>query len=130
MNTAYKHLDTKLRIADLTLGQWAGIGVGILVAVCWGNFVSPFGSYATLVTSVYIGGLPVGAAVLASISEFNVGLLLRSMLAWRRRSGRFVPGPGESSRGYLVKDEPEQARARAEGLRAPQLDLASLWEEA
>jgi hypothetical protein len=35
MNAAYRHLESKTRIAELTLGQWAGIVLGVLVAVAF-----------------------------------------------------------------------------------------------
>jgi hypothetical protein len=128
VNTAYKHLDTKLRIAELTIGQWLSILLGIGVAVAWGKYLSPLGTYPTVVTAIYLGAVPAGAALLASASEIDVWLLIRSALRWRRLDGRFISGPG-TARGYVVREDAEQhARGRS---RPPvrELDLASLWGE-
>ena len=42
MNAAYRHLEAKTRIAELTLGQWAGILAGVLVAVVFALVLKPF----------------------------------------------------------------------------------------
>jgi hypothetical protein len=124
IHVAYKHLDSKLKIADLTLGQWAGIALGVALAIVWGLYVSPLGTYLTFVSAVYIGALPAGASMLASLSEFDLLLLVRSMLAWRRNEGRFVPGAGSTLQGYVV----EQEERDADDADTPELDLAALWE--
>ncbi len=129
MHVAYKHLDSKLRIADLTIGQWLGVATGVGVALGWGMYVCPVGGYLKLASAIYLGALPAGAAMLASMSEFDLLLLVRSAIAWRRREGRLAPGPGSSIRGYVVRPLPEDDPARRVE-QAPDLDLATLWEEA
>jgi hypothetical protein len=126
MNTAYKHLDTKLRIAELTLGQWVGVTVGCGLAIVWGFFLSPLGTYLTIFSTVYVGAIPIGVVVLASYTEFDLGILVRSAIRWRRRDGRFIQGPGPATRGYVVRGEPE---AEHERQREPlALNLEDLWE--
>jgi hypothetical protein len=128
MNLAYKHLDTKLRVADLTVGQWLSVFAGLALAAVWGMYLSPFGTYVTLLSAIYLGGIPVGASLLAGMTEFDLWLLIASAMRWRRREGRFVPGPGDGARGYVVHDDAlEQAAASRRDL--DDLDLASLWEE-
>ncbi len=128
MNLAYKHLDTKLRFAELTIGQWLGVLFGLLLAVLWGFYLSPFGLYITLLSSIYLAGIPVGAALLASATEFNAWLLLRSAIRWRRMDARFTPGPGSGSRGYRIQADPDDDTARTARRTESELDLASLWE--
>ena len=130
MNVAYKHLDTKLRIADMTIGQWMGVGLGLAVAIGWGFYLQPpLGPTLTAVTAVYLGALPAGAALLASMSEFDLLLMVRSAIRWRRHEGRFIPGPGNPVSGYVLRDpEPEETAGKTRE-RAPELDPASLWEE-
>jgi hypothetical protein len=129
MNTAYKHLDSKLRIADLTLGQWVGIIVGVGVGVVWGLYLSPLGTYLTLATAVYLGAIPAAAALLASMSEFHLWLLLRSAFPWRRLDGRFVSGPGSSARGYVVSEDADGRDTRSGSGPVRELDPAALWSE-
>lgn len=125
MNLAYKHLEAKLRVAELSLGQWAGIALGGLLAIAWGVYVSPFGSTLTLISAVYVGGLPAGAVVLAGVSELDVWLLVRSALAFRRSPGRYRPGPGTVA-GYRVVPEPAETGERPMSPGA--LDAIELWE--
>jgi hypothetical protein len=128
MNIAYKHLDAKLRIAELSIGQWIGAIVGAVVGICWGVYVSPFGPTVTLTSAIYLAALPAGAAFLANAGEFSLWLLIRSALAWRRREGRFLPGPGASAHGYVVTAAAGGVGGAAS--RAPvDLDLATLWGE-
>jgi hypothetical protein len=129
MNTAYKHLDSKLRIAELTIGQWLGVLLGLGLAIAWGVYISPFGSTLTLTSSVYVGALPVGAVLLGSSTELDPVLLVRSAIAWRRADGRFVPGPGHSASGYVVTGDSHREAARRHRQASPPPPLAALWEE-
>jgi hypothetical protein len=127
VNTAYKHLDSKLRIAELTLGQWVGVIAGLAIAIVWGVYLSPLGSTLTTVTAVYIAALPAAAALFARLTEFNPCLVIRSAITWRRLEGRFIAGPGESVNGDVVTEEPIAAATQRADIG--ELDLASLWEE-
>jgi hypothetical protein len=130
VNSAYKHLDAKLRIAELTIGQWLCVALGGAIAVGWGFYLRPpLGPTLTAVTAVYLGALPAGAALLASFSEFDLFLLVRSAIRWRRREGRFTPGPGSSIHGYLLHTEDQDAPRRPQHRPAPDLDLTTLWED-
>jgi hypothetical protein len=126
INTAYKHLDSRLRIAELTIGQWTGIFAGVVIALVYGYFVHPFGTMPTVVSAMYIGGLPIAGAMLAAFTEFDVWLLMRSAVGWRRLDGRYLPGPGAPSPGYRL-DEPDEKRWDQNGHRLATLDVASLW---
>ena len=128
MNVAYKHLDSKLRIAELTLGQWAGVVVGLLIAVVFAFQLHPFGTSLTLITAVYLGGLPVCAAFMASLSDFDLWLLVRSCVRWRRADGRYRPGAGAVTHGYRLSESMNEL-LRAERARSAQLDLRALWDE-
>jgi hypothetical protein len=131
VNVAYKHLDTKLRIAELTVGQWGGVLLGVGIAALWGLLLSPFGDYLTLISAVYLGALPAGAALLAGYTEFDLWLLVRSAVRWRRLEGRFAPGSGGGSRGYVLREGDDDERGAAQARPRPrELDLQSLWEDA
>lgn len=129
MNVSYKHLDSKLRIADLTIGQWLAVLLGIMLAIVWGLYVSPFDATITLTSAIYLGAVPCGAAFLANATEIDAFLLIRSALAWRRLRGHFAPGPGDSASGYVVRGEGRGGERR----RGPREEVgplpAFLWEE-
>lgn len=129
MNIAYKHLDARLRIAELSIGQWTGILLGLAIGIGWGVYLSPFGPTLTLTSAIYMGAVPVGAAFLANTTEFSAWLLLRSAVAWRRREGRFLPGPGGSVHGYVVTAAEPGEHGAAARRGALDLDLATLWGE-
>lgn len=126
-NLAYKHLESKLKIGELTVVQWAGFFTGVMLAIAWAMYVSPFGAYITLITAIYLGGIPAAAAFLASVSDFDVWLHLRAMAAWRRATGRFQPGPGDSAHGYVLTTDERDSDdvAIADFIH---LDLTTLWE--
>lgn len=128
MNTAYKHLDAKLRIAELSIGQWISVLLGIGIAIAWGLYLSPLGTYPTLVTAIYLGAMPAGAALVATTSELDVWLLIRSAIRWRRLEGRFVSGPG-SARGYVVHEDAEPDTGSNGRPPVKEIDLTALWEE-
>lgn len=127
MNTAYKHLDSKLKIAELTVGQWVGVLLGLGIAITWGFYVSPFGTTLTVITAVYAVALPTAAALFATMTDFDLALLLRSAIAWRRRQGRFTAGPGSSARGYVVSEDEGDRASERRGPQLEELDLSALW---
>ena len=122
MNAAYRHLEAKTRIGELTLGQWAGILLGVLVAVAFAVVLKPFSGYVNLAVGIYIGGLPAAAVFLASISEVDVWLSARSALRFHRADGRYLPGGGQRARGYTIRSAADTRSA------AGVLDLGALWD--
>jgi hypothetical protein len=127
MNVAYKHLENRLRIGEFTVLQWTGFFSGAMAALLWGMYLSPFGAYATIVTAVYIGGVPIAAAFLAGVTSFDLWLHLKALSRHRRAVGRYVPGPGHDARGYVLTVDDHDARDTAERTSIPDLDLESLW---
>ena len=124
MVPAYKQLEAKTRIAELTLGQWVGAIVGVLCALVVIAWLRPFGTYADLVVGVYLGGIPVTIALVVSVGEFDVWLLVRAAWRWWRTDGRYAAGPGGAARGYqLTGAEPPGASVRASAI-----ELQRLWE--
>lgn len=126
MNSAYKHLDNKLRLAGLALGQWFGVMVGVGLAILWGFYVSPLPTYPTIGSAVYLGAVPAGLALLSTFYEIDVGIVMRSAIVWWRLDGRFIPGAGPQTQGYVVCDERIDERDTAFALS--NLDPAALWE--
>jgi hypothetical protein len=126
VNIAYKHLEARLRIGELTPGQWASLVLGFALAAGWGMYLSPFGAYVSLLSAVYLGAIPAGAALLASAAEFDIWLLVVSVVRWRRGSGRYLPGPGSAAIGYRVI--PDADERRPDHAPVPLLEARSLWD--
>ncbi|MDO8208994.1 hypothetical protein [Conexibacter sp. CPCC 206217] len=127
MNTAYKHLESRLKIAELTIAQWSGIVLGLVLGIGWGMYLSPFGAYISFFTAVYLGGIPAMAAWLASQMDFDLWLHLRAALSWRRGGHVYLPGPGQSALGYVVISDPDDERALPEA-DVVDLDSEALWD--
>jgi len=128
MNPAFKHLETKLKIAELTIRQWITILIGLFAAILYADFLHPFGTMLTIATAIYIGGLPLAAAIVSGSSEFDAWLLLKSAVRWRSADDRFLPGSGGLTVGYEVHPD-ANGRDRSGGHRVEELDLAMLWGE-
>lgn len=127
MNVAFKHLESKLRFGELTIGQWSGVLVSVLFAFAWAQYLSPIGGLAGAVIGVYLGAIPASAAFFASLSEFDLWGLIVSALRWRRNDGRYVAGPGSSARGYVLRSDARNARgALPDSDSEP--DLEALWQ--
>jgi len=125
VNPAPAHLEAKLRFGwDFTVGQIAAMVAGLLLGFAWANWLSPIHGIAAAVTGVYIGGLPVAAAFVASQTEFDLWALVSSALRWRRAEGRFTPGPGTLTSYVVLADEDTgESSEGAPGL----LDAEALW---
>jgi hypothetical protein len=121
---AYKQLESKTKIAELTLGQWVGVIAGVMCALVIIAWLRPFGMYANLVLGVYAGGIPITIALVVSIGEFDVWLLVRAACRWRRADGRYAAGPGSSARGYEISGAD---RSEESGGSVP-VDVQLLWE--
>ncbi len=121
---AYKQLEAKTRIAELTLGQWVGAIAGVLCALVVIAWLRPFDTYVNLVLGVYLGGIPITIALVVSVGEFDVWLLVRAAWQWWRADGRYAAGAGSEARGYQITGaEPSGA-----GIGATAMELQRLWE--
>ena len=126
MNPAFRHLESKLRFGDFTVPQLAGLAVGVATAIVWSLYLSPFGLAITLVSATYMGAVPATALFVASVSDFDVSLIVRSAARWRSSPGRFLPGPGTTAQGYVLAADPDHARAADRADR--NIDLEALWD--
>jgi hypothetical protein len=126
MNPAPAHLEAKLRFGwDLTVGQLAAMITGILIGFAWASWLSPIRGIGAAVTGVYVGGLPVAAAFVASQTEFDLWAVAISALRWRQADGRFLPGGGPLS-GYVVLVDHDQREGAEDQLSVLAAD--SLWD--
>ena len=126
MNVAYKHLNAKLRIGDLTTGQWAGVLLGVVLMLGWGFYLSPLPTYPTIISAVYLGGVPIALSMLASYAELNVWRFAHKASTWVRTDGAYSAGPGDQVRGYCLTPDP-RAEHHARRSDSSTIDLAGLW---
>jgi hypothetical protein len=126
VNPAPAHLESKLRFFDLSVGQIAVVFVGVLAGMVWAKFLCPLGGMWAAVSGVYIGALPCLPVLFASQTDFDLGLVVRGAVGWRRREGRFLPGAGGSCTGYRTIDT-----AAGGGVDSQRLDVDfdALWEQ-
>lgn len=125
MNPAYKHLQDRLRIGDLTVPQIVAMFCGFMGGLVWALYVSPFSPYLTLFTAIYLACLPAGSVLLASSTEFDLWLYLKGCVRESFTDGRFTAGPGEGTDGYSIFTEADRAGERA--VSAAPLELRDLW---
>ena len=126
MNPAPAHLESKLRLIwDFTVGQIAALFCGALLGVVWAKFLCPVDGLWAAVSGVYIAALPSMPVFFASQTDFDLWLIVRGALRWRRAEGRFVPGPGAGGAGYRT----DQLETAIEDDRVLDLNLQALWED-
>src|SRR6188472_2628119 len=104
----------------------AGLFCGALIGVVWAKFLCPLDGLVAAVSGVYIAALPSLPVFLASQTDFDLWLVVRGALGWRRREGRYVPGAGTGCVGYRTE---QPATVTSKG-RVPEVDLQALWEGA
>ena len=124
MNSAFKHLEAKLRFGDLTVGQWAGVVGGLLFGLAFAQFLSPVGGIWGAILGVYLGAIPASAALFASLSEFDLAGMIAAAIRRRRRPARYLPGGGEVARGYVLFNETHTSAQTETTAR----DLEALWD--
>ena len=127
MNTAFKHLEAKLRFGELTVGQWTAVLGGLLFGLLFAQYLSPVGGVWGLVAGIYLGAIPASAAFFASLSEFDLGGLLAAAIRGHRQPARYLPGGGHGARGYRLVTDGDHISS-ATGRDLGQLDLDALWD--
>jgi hypothetical protein len=126
MHPAYKHLTDRLKIAELTVPQIAGLFAGLMCGLVFALYLSPFSPYLTLCLSIYIASVPAGTVLLATSTEFDLWLYVRACVGEHSSCGRFTAGPGSMCVGYsIIADERGERRSprNSDG----SIDLGNLW---
>jgi len=126
VNTAYKHLEAKLRFGDLTVGQWAGVLGGVLFALAFAQYLSPVSGMWGVVLGVYLGAIPASAAFLASLSDFDLAGLIAAAIRRHHRPGRHLPGGGTAAQGYVLM--PVAGGNFVDRASDTEPDLEALWD--
>jgi len=125
MHPAYKHLNDKLKVAQLTIGQWVAVVFGVGIMLAWGFYLCPFHGYFRTVTAVWLGLGPVGTVMTIAFLEIDLLQMVRAAIDWHRNDAIYAPGSGDNVRGYTVR--PDQRDQRNTRPTTAPLDVATLW---
>jgi len=98
-----------------------------MLGLAWAKFISPLHGMLAASSGAYIAALPVVPVFVASQTELDLGGLLVGALRWRRLDGRYLPGGGETARGYVLWDEHTNI-GPGDGAEALELELQALWD--
>lgn len=108
VHPTYRHLDRRIRLAGLPLGQWVQLLAAAAAAYALAQ-VLPFGATYDLSVAVTIAGVPVAAALAAGTAT-NPLAVLAALARWRRLAKLYPSAKAASATGYvLVGDEPDGA---------------------
>jgi hypothetical protein len=122
----YKHLEAKLRLGSLSLGQWVQITTAGTAAATFGVYVSPLPTTATIFVSIVGAGMPVALSYGAMGLEFSVAAFAAAAWRYWHRPRHYLPGSGESAPGYVVMDE--EPASRSGGPATGLGDREPLWD--
>lgn len=85
MHPTYKHLEARIRLAGLTVGQWAQLLASAVAAYGLAHVLPLPGSWSVSV-AVTVCGLPAATAIAVMQHDFDV-------VVWLRAAVRFVRAP-------------------------------------
>jgi hypothetical protein len=83
VHPTYKHLEDRIRLGGLTLGQWTQLLACGLAAYALSTLLPLPGSWS-LSVAVTVCGLPAAAAVAFMNADFDVVQGVRAAVRWRR----------------------------------------------
>lgn len=88
MHPTYKHLEDRIRLGGLTLGQWTQLLVGGLAAYVLSTLLPLPGSWS-LSVAVTVCGLPAADAIAFMSADFDVLGWARAAVTWLRSAKRY-----------------------------------------
>src|SRR5439155_2085621 len=128
VSPTYKHLDAKMRLGGLQLGQWAQLAAALGAAALFGIYLSPLPPGPTVAVSVFVAGLPVAVSFAAMGLEFSVGSFGRAVWRWWRAPRRYIAGGGTAANGYAVTTVMEIRAGKPAMAASASGQLAELWD--
>ena len=120
MHPTYKHLEDRIRLGGLTVGQWTQLLVCGLAAYALSNLLPLPGSWS-LSVAVTVCGLPAAGAIAFMSADFDVLGWGRAVVSWQRTHKHF---PGAVRIDATAGD----AAVVAGSGRAAAFDPESLWD--
>jgi hypothetical protein len=113
MHPTYKHLEDRIRLGGLTLGQWTQLLVCGLAAYALSTLLPLPASWSVSV-AVTICGLPAACAIAFMSADFDVLGGVRAAVRWRRAPMVYpgaASGSGERHQGTGAERRPFDAEA-------------------
>ena len=124
LHPTYQHLEDRIRLAGLSLLQWAQLFVCAVAAFGLSKLLPFPGSWSVSV-AVTVCGLPAAAAIAFMQADFDVPRWLLDAAGFHRAPRRYAPGfdDGDGRAAAPVM--------REGGPRAPErFDVEQLWDPA
>lgn len=128
VNPTYKHLDAKIRLGGLRLGQWLQLVAAVGFAAVFGIYLSPLPAGPTIAVSVFAAGLPVAVSFAATGLEFSAASFMAALWRWARSPRRYLAGGGAAATGYVVHAEPREPAFEVADAATPTSRIAELWD--
>ena len=128
LHPTYQHLEDRIRLAGLSLLQWAQLFVCALGAFGLSKLLPLPGSWS-LSLAITVCGMPAAAAIAFMQADFDVRRWLLDALGFGRAPKRYLPGDGGRSRdgGYMIAtDETLAVRGGADS-SGERFDVEALW---
>jgi hypothetical protein len=131
LHPTYKHLEDRIRLAGLSLGQWSQLFCCALAAFGLSKLLPLPGSWSVSV-AITMCGLPAAGAVAFMQADFDVRRWVLDALRFRRAPRRYLPGLGEEPQraGYRLIGDERPAFREGVSFAAARLDVEGLWDPA
>jgi hypothetical protein len=120
----YQHLEDRIRLAGLSLLQWAQLFVCAVAAFGLSKLLPLPGSWSVSV-AVTVCGLPAAAAIAFMQADFDVPRWLLDAVEFRRGPRRFAPGFHHADHHVTPSVAPDGGPAALE-----RFDVERLWDPA
>ena len=129
LHPTYKHLEDRIRLAGLSLAQWAQLFVCALGAFGLSKLLPLPGSWAVSV-AITVCGLPAAGAVAFMQADFDVQRWLVDAVRFRRGPRQFVAANASFDTPGAGGPDPSatSANGRDETSRTMVLDVEGLWD--
>jgi hypothetical protein len=129
LHPTYQHLEDRIRLAGLTLLQWAQLFVCAMAAFGLSKLLPLPGSWS-LSVAVTVCGLPAAAAISFMQADFDVRRWLLDAVGFRRGPRQFAAGSREVDQGGLGDVEIVGHSVTPRPVPSEALEFERLWDPA
>jgi hypothetical protein len=115
VHPTYKHLEDRVRLAGLTLGQWSQLLICGLAAYALATLL-PLPSSWSVSVAVTACGLPAASAITFMSADSDVCRWLRAAVRWRRAPRRYLGADAAAGSPVSQVMAPESGAFESEAL--------------